>query len=133
MREVLKIALMNYIKEIFFVEEKNVRRLFFNCVDKEAIFFLNERHLGHSWETDVLTFAYKTEEGLDGEVFICKEVVEENAKRYKKESEIEFIRVFFHAVLHLCGYLDNTEKEKREMREKEEFHLKMFHVKQKYV
>jgi len=126
-----KEKLKEHIKEIFFMEEKKARQVFFNCVDKEKIFALNKTHLEHAWETDVIAFEYEEKGQIDGEVFICKEVVEENAKKHNTDNKEELSRAFFHATLHLCGYSDKTKKQKKTMTEKEDFYLKRFHVKQK--
>lgn len=85
---------------------------------------LNKKHLGHDHETDILTFDLSEGDKKDGLLLISYEDVEENAERYKVETEVEFLRVVIHGLLHLSGYDDVTQAQKRIMRNKENEYLK---------
>ena len=49
--------------------------------------------------------------------------LKENAQIHNVDLARELYRVVFHGVLHLCGYKDKTEEEKKIMTEKENHYL----------
>ena len=84
---------------------------------------LNMEFLAHDNLTDILTFEYNIGKVLSGDICISTERVRENAETYKTTFFEEIARVMAHGILHLCGYADNTEQEKKQMRSKEDFYL----------
>ena len=84
---------------------------------------LNMEFLAHDNLTDVLTFEYNMGNVLSGDICISTERVRENAEIYNTTFFEEIARVMAHGVLHLCGYADNNEQEKKQMRSKEDFYL----------
>lgn len=91
-------------------------------VTKDIITGINKEHLHHDYPTDIITFEYeKDEEGvIDGELIICSEVAEENAERFGVSVESELLRLVVHGILHLTGYDDTTEEEKKVMKAEED-------------
>jgi len=89
---------------------------------------LNEEYLNHDTFTDIITFDYTNGETISGDIFISTERVEDNAKKFDVEFSNELKRVMSHGVLHLVGFGDKSEEERKVMREKEEEKIKMFHV-----
>ena len=96
---------------------------------------INKRYKGKNRITDVLAFP-ETEiifQGLKvgpkkkirglGEIVICSRAVKKNARRFNETFKREFSRVLIHGLLHLLGYKDETEREKEEVRKKEDFYL----------
>ena len=71
-------------------------------VGKEKMRELNEKFRGKDYPTDVLTFPYGDE--MLGEIIVCPDVVEEDAKEYGLSFEKELLITLVHAALHLCGY-----------------------------
>lgn len=92
------------------------------CSD-EYLLNMNKQYLDHDYFTDIITFNSVEENIISGDLFISYERLMENAKKYKTELVREILRVIFHGILHLVGYNDKTSKEKKLMREKEEFYL----------
>lgn len=92
----------------------------FTFVKKERILSINQEYLSHNYYTDIITFNDNVEKTLNGDVFICTDVVKENAKDYNQSFERELNRVIIHGVLHLCGFNDESEEQKNEMRTAEE-------------
>ncbi|MCK4750507.1 MAG: rRNA maturation RNase YbeY [Bacteroidales bacterium] len=80
---------------------------------------LNREYLNHNYFTDVITFDYTDGNIISGDVFISIDQVKENASFYKVLPEIELRRVMIHGMLHLMGFNDNSEAEKKGMREME--------------
>ncbi len=98
--------------------------------DDATIWELNKRFLNHDYPTDVLSFPLSGElplkygrESLVGEIVIGVETAERNARRYQQTLEEELIRLALHGTLHLLGYDDKTESQKRKMRRKEREYL----------
>jgi probable rRNA maturation factor len=84
---------------------------------------MNLKYLAHDTLTDVITFDYREENIISGDIFISVEQVKENAQIFLKSFNDELHRVMVHGVLHLCGYKDKTAKDSAIMRQKEEHYL----------
>jgi len=84
---------------------------------------LNLKFLNHDTLTDILTFDYNEGNEVNAEIYISHERVAENAKKFKTSFSEELARVLVHGILHLCGYCDSTNEEKKEIRQKEDFYL----------
>lgn len=97
-------------------------------VSLEEIRELNRDYRDVDKETDVLSFPQF--EGIDdmpefgelclGDVVICIDKVEEQAKEFGHSFERELIYLFVHSMLHLLGYDHMEEDEKTVMRAREE-------------
>ena len=98
----------------------SIKNLHFNYVSTDQIQSLNNEFLNHDYVTDVLAFDYCEGSELYGEVFVCQSEVEKNAKEFSQSVENETLRVLCHALFHLCGYNDKTDKEQVVMRSKED-------------
>ena len=66
------------------------------------------------------------EEGnlFTGSIAVCEKRAKEQAEEYGHSYERELFYLTVHGVLHCLGYDHETEEDKREMREKEEFVMK---------
>ena len=93
--------------------------------DDAFLLIKNKKYLNHSSLTDILTFDFSTKKSLSGDIFISTERVKENATKYNVSFNKELNRVIIHGILHLLGYKDKTEKEKKIMRKKEDFYLSL--------
>ena len=102
-------------KEGFFIKS-----LQYNYVSKKEMLRINKKFLDHNFLTDVITFDYSDKDQLSGEVFICQEHVESNARDYGESIDNETLRVISHAFFHLCGYRDRTPDQKLTMTLKED-------------
>lgn len=102
-------------------------------VDKAEIKKLNKEYRGVDRITDVLSFPLyesgqipgpeelaEDEELALGDVVICEEVCEAQAKEFGHSIEREIIYLFTHSVFHLLGYDHETEEDKADMRAREE-------------
>lgn len=89
----------------------------------EKVYEINREFLGHDYYTDIITFNYNKGKTLSGEIYISETRVRENARNFGTTFGSEMKRVIFHGFLHLCGYEDRTEGEKKKMREMEEMYL----------
>jgi probable rRNA maturation factor len=98
---------------------------FFNDKDLKT---LNNKHLGHDYYTDVLSFNDSCEKRINGNIAISVDRVKDNGKTYGVAFDHEMLRVMVHGLLHFMGYNDSNEDEKSEMTKKENEKIKMFHV-----
>ena len=98
------------------------------CSD-EYLLQVNREHLNHHYYTDIITFDNSEEEKtIESDIFISIDRVKENAESQNIPFEDELNRVMIHGVLHLLGYADKTEEEKKEMREKEDACLSLLKI-----
>ena len=94
------------------------------CSDN-YILDVNMKYLQHDYFTDIITFDYCEGKVLSGDLFISVDSVRENSIEFGTDFEEELHRVIVHGVLHLLGYDDHTEKDKKLMRQKENYYLQM--------
>ena len=92
-------------------------------LDSENHTLMNNEYLKHDYPTDILTFEYRDNNNIDGELYINLEVAEENAREYAVSLQNELERLIIHGCLHLVGQKDHTKEEKREMRKLEDHYL----------
>ena len=95
-------------------------------VDEDEITQLNKEYRNKDKPTNVLSFPFAFEEeiggefGLDipllGDIIICVQVVEREAKEQNKQEIAHWAHMVIHGVLHLLGYdhIDDEEAEEME-------------------
>lgn len=90
------------------------------CSD-EHLLQMNRQFLDHDTFTDIITFDLsEAATELLGEIYISVDRVADNAAKYKVPVTQELHRVIFHGALHLCGFKDKKEADKKIMRQKED-------------
>ena len=74
--------------------------------------------------TDIITFNLE-EPGnpVEGEIYISLDRIMENAEIFNQEKEVEINRVFIHGLLHLLGNNDQSEEDKQQMTNYENYYL----------
>ena len=87
-----------------------------NTLKKE---YFNKDHF-----TDIITFNLEDKgKPIEGEIYISMDRIEDNSNTFSTSLENEFKRIFIHGLLHLCGYDDQTKKEKEYMSKLEDYYL----------
>lgn len=61
-------------------------------------------------------------------MYISVPRIKENAKPLGLTQNEELHRVIFHGILHLCGYEDKTNDQKKLMRLKEDYYIKKYNL-----
>lgn len=92
----------------------------------EYLLTINKQYLNHDYYTDVITFDYSEDKIISGDIFVSVERITDNASEYNVNLHDEYLRVIIHGVLHLCGYKDATDEERKSMRNKEDYYLNRF-------
>jgi len=123
------------IKKVFeacFKEEMLDENLYINVIltNPENIKKINKEHRNIDKETDVLSFPMFEKEELEslklnhlevlGDIVISIERVKAQAEEYNHSFERELSYMLVHGFYHLMGYDHMEEKDKKEMRQKEE-------------
>lgn len=117
-------ALTRLIKE----EKMNLGVINYIFCDDSYLLEKNQIFLKHNTLTDIITFDYSEKKVLNADIFISIDRVKENAINFVVPFDSELRRVMIHGILHLIGYKDKTDKEKVQMREKEDFYLENMFV-----
>ena len=85
---------------------------------------LKQQYFNVDQYTDVIAFNLEDKnEDIDGEVYVSIDDILENSIKYKTKFNDEFSRILIHGCLHLLGFDDTTELEKKEMTELENKYL----------
>ena len=106
-------------------EGKKIESLSFLFVDDEEMLKYNKKYLQHESYTDVITFDSSEDKKIAGDIIISLERVNDNAKFYQVSYNYELQRVMAHGLLHLLGYNDKNKEEKKIIRKKENYYLKV--------
>jgi rRNA maturation RNase YbeY len=99
-------------------------------VDEEEIVRINSEYLGRDYVTDVITFRYdeqENDEQIEGTMFCCAPRITEQAREYNQEPAAEYTRILIHGMLHLTGYEDKSESEKKAMTNREDYYLRLLY------
>ena len=114
----------DFILSLFKKEKISFKHLTYIFCSDKYLKDLNKRFLNHNFYTDILTFKISGEdEPIVSEIYISTERVLENSKKFEQSYDSELLRVVIHGALHLCGYKDDTAKNKKIMRGKEDYYL----------
>ena len=94
--------------------------------NKKLLQELKSRFFNINYSTDVIAFRLNEyqEKNIEGEIYICLPVAKENAEYFNEPYEKEVARLIIHGGLHLIGYEDGTDEERKNMRKLEDKYLK---------
>ena len=121
-------GVISWIEKVAALEKKRINGISYIFCSDDYLHKLNVEYLNHDTLTDILTFPYNRSP-LEGDIFISIDRVRDNANDLNIPFEDELHRVIIHGVLHLCGYLDETDEEEELMRKKEdEALLSLIHI-----
>ena len=96
-------------------------------VDDPTIHDLNRRHLDHDYPTDVLSYLLDREgDSLDGEIAVSLDTAEREAANWDWDSRLELLLYVVHGALHLVGYDDHSEDDRKAMLAKERHYFEQW-------
>ena len=116
---------IHWLNQVAAFELTEITTLSYVFCSDDKLLEINKEHLDHDFYTDVITFDLSDREEIDGEIYISIDRVSDNAKKLKVSFEEELCQVMAHGLLHLLGYDDKTEEQKKEMRSKESICLSL--------
>lgn len=91
-------------------------------VDDDELLSMNRRHLAHDYYTDVITFGLEADP-LEGEIYISVDRAREQAADVGVRLGDELRRLAVHGALHLAGYDDADDAQRRHMTTLEDRYL----------
>ncbi len=122
-----KLLIHKLVKQLKNYFDLNISSLAINFVTSEEIEKINVDYLSHHYSTDIITFNYDGKKNLiDGEIFISSNDAKQNAQKYKVSFNEEILRLVIHGILHLLGYDDKTQPQKKIMKKYENQLLKNY-------
>ena len=110
-------------------EEKQIKLIELSIIltNNISLSKLKKKYFNVNQFTDVIAFNLSDEKDcIEGEIYISIDDVKENSKIYSESFENEFKRVLIHGSLHLVGFKDSTEDEKKIMRNLENIFFNKF-------
>lgn len=113
-------AIRRWILSVLEIEDSAAGEINYIFCHDDYLLDLNKEYLGHDAYTDIVTFDLGEDESITGDIFISIDRVKENAEELGVPFENELQRVVVHGILHLLGYGDKTEAQKKKMRAKED-------------
>ena len=118
-----KTLIREWLAQIIRKHKKTIGEINVIFCSDEYLLKLNEQYLGHDTFTDIITFDFVEDKKISGDIFISADRMKENAKLFHVEQTAEMHRLIAHGILHLLGYKDDTQKNKKQMTEQEEIAL----------
>lgn len=120
----------------FTLEKEALKNVEFNVifVDRNTIHELNKTYRHVDRVTDVISFALEDNQTIEldhrllGDIYICVEKAEEQAKEYGHSFLRELSFLMIHGLLHLLGYDHMKEEEEKVMFQKQEDILNAFGI-----
>jgi rRNA maturation RNase YbeY len=84
---------------------------------------LNKAFLNHFYFTDVITFPSDDTHQVSGEIYVSVDQAFIQATDHHHHPQKELQLLVIHGVMHLCGYADKSPRERKIMREKENYYM----------
>ena len=108
------------IFELLHSISKNENKIFslINIIleEDEYLRILKKKYFNQDMYTDVISFNLENpNDPIEGEVYISLPRIIENAHQYRDSLNNELKRIIIHGILHLIGYNDNTDLDKKNM------------------
>jgi len=118
-----KSNISKHIKSLIISEEGKQGEISIILCSDKYLLNINIEYLNHNYYTDIITFNYVEGNTISGDLFISLDRVKGNSELFNTSLIKELYRVIFHGLLHLAGYNDKTDEEKKIMRGKEDLYL----------
>ena len=91
-----------------------------------AFLNLKKQYFNEDVYTDVISFNLEEPgDPIDGEIYISLPRIIDNANQYDSNLNDEFKRIIIHGLLHLVGYNDLTNSDKKQMTSLEDKYIKL--------
>tara|TARA_B100001057_G_scaffold381056_1_gene386840 strand:+ start:144 stop:596 length:453 start_codon:yes stop_codon:yes gene_type:complete len=117
----IKINYISYIKNQHIPSTRNLKKWILSGLVKKAvsqvnIIFvgnqrirtLNRTYLNKDKPTNVLTFSYENDNTLTGEIVLCPQIINHEAKKFGLSLNLRWAHMIVHSMLHIQGYDHKT-------------------------
>lgn len=105
---VKKWVLISLIKDVL----SHVNIIF---VGRQRIQTLNRRYLNKDYATNVLTFPNHEKNISSGDIILCPEIINHEAKVFRFPSRLRWAHMIIHSMLHLQGYTHDITNKRSKM------------------
>lgn len=117
----------DWIRQIIFDSGYNLVSINYIFCSDSYLHKVNLEYLSHDTYTDIITFDQSDNEmDIEADIYISVERVKDNALSLNNPFEEELRRVMVHGILHLLGYADKTDDQKKAMHKKEDSCLSLY-------
>lgn len=119
-----KKTIRNWIENVIEGSQKELVLINYIFTSDNNLLNINKEFLNHNTYTDIITFDLSSKvHQIEADVFISIDRVRDNARNMHVSVTDELHRVMIHGVLHLLGYNDKSESQKKQMRKLENDYL----------
>ncbi|MGB0582175.1 MAG: rRNA maturation RNase YbeY [Limisphaerales bacterium] len=104
------------------IESIDGYELCLHLVDAPEMAKVNQQFLDHEGSTDVITFDHQEDPDSDrlyGELYLCLADTVKQSHQFRTTWQSELTRYAVHGILHLCGYDDLNDEDRKEMKRAE--------------
>lgn len=115
-----------WIEQLIIEEGKEMGEITYIFCNDKFLLERNQKYLNHDTLTDIITFDYCKGNIISSDIMISIDRVKENSTIFENSFSEELKRVMSHGILHLIGYNDHNEKDKKIMRERENYYINKF-------
>ena len=115
-----------WIEQLIIEEGKEMGEITYIFCNDKFLLERNQKYLNHDTLTDIITFDYCQGDIISSDIMISIDRVKENSTIFENSFSEELKRVMSHGILHLIGYNDHNEKDKKIMRERENYYINKF-------
>ena len=103
-------------KEILYQEKINIYNISLILTNRNYLNKLKRKYLKKDHYTDVIAFNLNDkDEDIIGEIYVSIDDIKYNSIKFKNTFDKEFKRIIIHGLLHIIGYKDKTDSEKKKM------------------
>jgi probable rRNA maturation factor len=111
------------VKNVYRYENEHLPVLAVIFTNHRFIRNINRQYLDHDDVTDVIAFALGSDGGEEAEIYINLDAARNQAKTYGVPYSQEVRRLLIHGILHILGYDDRTQREKKKMSSREDCYV----------
>ena len=112
------------IKSTINSEGREINSINIILTDDEFLRKMKKTYFKQDLYTDVISFNLEDcNENIEGEIYISMDRIIDNAKLLKSSINMELKRIIIHGTLHLIGYDDQTNYQKKHMTKLENKYL----------
>ena len=114
------------IKSTTSSEDRKINSINLILTDDEFLRKMKNKYFEQDLYTDVISFNLEDpNEDIEGEIYVSMDRVIDNAKLLKSSINMELKRIIIHGTLHLIGYNDKTNSQKKNMTRLENKYLEI--------